>query len=93
MAILPVSRFRSEAIAVAVGLHITAACWFTASTSFANPAATIARAFTDSFAGAAAADAPMLLVAQRAGALAGLAVMGWFLSADPLRASAESRGV
>ncbi len=78
--ILAVSRFRSEAIAVAVGLYITAAYWFTASTSFANPAVTIARALTDSFAGIAPADVPMFIVAQLAGALAGLGVMHWFLS-------------
>ena len=49
--ILAVSRFKSEAIPVAVGLYITAAYWFTASTSFANPAVTIARALTNSFRG------------------------------------------
>ena len=78
--ILAVARFRSEAIPVAVGLYITAAYWFTASTSFANPAVTIARALTDSFAGIAPADVPMFVVAQLAGALAGLGVMGWFFS-------------
>ena len=62
--ILAVSRFKSEAIPVAVGLYITAAYWFTASTSFANPAVTIARALTDSFAGIAPGDVPMFIVAQ-----------------------------
>lgn len=80
--ILAVSRFRNEAIPVAVGLYITAAYWFTASTSFANPAVTIARAFTDSFAGIAPTDAPMFIVAQLAGAVAGMALMRWFFSPD-----------
>jgi glycerol uptake facilitator-like aquaporin len=76
--ILAVSRFKSEAIPVAVGLYITAAYWFTASTSFANPAVTIARGLTNSFAGIAPSDVPMFIVAQLAGALTGLAVMSWF---------------
>ncbi len=76
--ILAVSRFRNEAVPVAVGLYITAAYWFTASTSFANPAVTIARALTDSFAGIAPGDVPMFIVAQLGGALAGLGVMHWF---------------
>ena len=70
--ILAVARFKSEAIPVAVGLYITAAYWFTASTSFANPAVTIARALTNSFSGIAPADVPMFIVAQFVGALAGL---------------------
>ncbi len=80
--ILAVSRFKGEAIPVAVGLYITAAYWFTASTSFANPAVTIARALTNSFSGIAPADVPMFVVAQFAGALAGLAIMSWFFSAS-----------
>ena len=78
--ILAVSRFKSEAIPVAVGLYITAAYWFTASTSFANPAVTIARALTDSFSGIAPADVPMFIAAQFVGALAGLALMRWFFA-------------
>jgi glycerol uptake facilitator-like aquaporin len=78
--ILAVSRFRVEAIPVAVGLYITAAYWFTASTSFANPAVTVARAFTDSFSGIAPGDVPMFVVAQLLGALAGLGIMSWFFS-------------
>ena len=80
--ILAVSRFKSEAIPVAVGLYITAAYWFTASTSFANPAVTIARALTNSFAGIAPGDVPMFIVAQLCGALAGLGLMRWFLAAS-----------
>lgn len=62
-----------------VGLYITAAYWFTASTSFANPAVTIARAFTDSFAGIRPLDAPAFVLAQIVGAFAALAVMTWLL--------------
>jgi glycerol uptake facilitator-like aquaporin len=80
--ILAVSRFRSQAVPVAVGLYVTAAYWFTASTSFANPAVTIARAFTDSFSGIAPRDAPMFVVAQLTGALVGLAAMRWFFGAS-----------
>jgi arsenate reductase (glutaredoxin) len=82
--ILAVSRFKSEAIPVAVGLYITAAYWFTASTSFANPAVTIARALTNSFSGIAPADVPMFIVAQFAGALAGLGVMRWFFGGSEI---------
>ncbi len=85
--ILAVSRFKGEQIAAAVGLYITAAYWFTASTSFANPAVTIARAFTDSFSGITPHDVPMFIVAQVAGAMAGLAVMTWFLCAQAAPAS------
>ncbi len=80
--ILAVSRFKGEAIPVAVGLYITAAYWFTASTSFANPAVTIARALTNSFSGIAPADVPMFIVAQLAGASTGLGVMRWFFAAS-----------
>jgi glycerol uptake facilitator-like aquaporin len=95
--ILAVSRFKSEAIPVAVGLYITAAYWFTASTSFANPAVTIARALTNSFSGIAPADAPMFIVSQLCGALAGLALMRWLLAAPEgpasLAAAESSRTV
>jgi glycerol uptake facilitator-like aquaporin len=77
--ILAISRFKSEAIPVAVGLYITSAYWFTASTSFANPAVTIARALTTTFAGIAPADVPMFIVAQLLGAVAGLLSMNWLL--------------
>ena len=84
--ILAVPRFKTEAIPVAVGLYITAAYWFTASTSFANPAVTLARALTNSFSGIAPGDGPMFIVAQLCGALAGLAVMRWFLAASDVDA-------
>lgn len=67
-------RYRGEAVAWLVGLYITAAYWFTASTSFANPAVTIGRAFTDSFAGIAPAHVPGFILAQIVGALVALAI-------------------
>ena len=65
------------AVAYAVGLYITAAYWFTASTSFANPAVTVARAMSDTFAGIAPAGAPAFILAQLLGALAGFALSRW----------------
>jgi glycerol uptake facilitator-like aquaporin len=79
--ILAVGRFRSDALPAAVGLYITAAYWFTASTSFANPAVTIARALTGTFSGISPADVPAFILAQIAGALAAMAAIGW-LSAE-----------
>jgi len=80
--ILGCVRFKPEFVATAVGLYITAAYWFTASTSFANPAVAIARAFTDTFAGIRPTDVPAFIAAQIAGALAGMLVMGWLLMGD-----------
>ena len=80
LTILAVVRFRMDAIPYAVGLYITAAYWFTASTSFANPAVTIARALTDTFAGIAPANLLLFIIAQVVGAIAGLALMQWLLS-------------
>ncbi|MFM7461403.1 MAG: aquaporin [Burkholderiales bacterium] len=62
--IASVAKHRKETIAYAVGCYITAAYWFTASTSFANPAVTIARSLTESFAGIRPADAPWFIAAQ-----------------------------
>ncbi len=76
-------RYRSEAVAYAAGLYITAAYWFTASTSFANPAVTIARAFTDSFSGIRPEDAPLFILAQLTGALLASYVFGWLFSDKP----------
>lgn len=70
-------RFRVEAIAWIVGLYITAAYWFTASTSFANPAVTIARAMTDTFSGIQPPDAPAFILAQLVGALIAAALSAW----------------
>ncbi|MEO8883480.1 MAG: aquaporin family protein, partial [Devosia sp.] len=62
-----------------VRLYITAAYWFTASTSFANPAVAIARAFTDTFSGIRPVDLPGFIAAELAGALVALGVMSWLL--------------
>ncbi len=70
-------RFRSAAVPFAVAAYITAAYWFTASTSFANPAVTFARSATDSFSGIRPADAPAFVVAQLAGAFAATALFRW----------------
>jgi glycerol uptake facilitator-like aquaporin len=75
--ILGCVRRRPDAVPVAVGLYITAAYWFTASTSFANPAVTVARAFTDTFAGIRPADVPAFVAAQCAGAAAAAAFWRW----------------
>ena len=70
-------RTKSEAVAMAVGLYITAAYWFTASTSFANPAVTIARGLSDTFAGIRPEDIPFFIVAQIIGAMAAWAICNW----------------
>jgi glycerol uptake facilitator-like aquaporin len=77
-AILGALRFRPETVPYAVGLFITAGYWFTSSTSFANPAVTIARGFTDTFSGIQPADVPLFIVAQFVGALAATLVFAWF---------------
>jgi len=80
--ILGCVRFKPDAVATAVGLYITSAYWFTSSTSFANPAVTIARSLSDTFAGIAPADAPGFIVAELLGAFAAAALFGW-LFAEP----------
>ncbi|MEV8467752.1 MIP/aquaporin family protein [Fluviibacterium sp. DFM31] len=72
-------KFRLEAIPWLVGLYITAAYWFTASTSFANPAVAIARAFSDTFAGIRPWDVPAFILAELIGAALAVALMGWLL--------------
>jgi glycerol uptake facilitator-like aquaporin len=79
--ILGAMRFRPDATAWMVGLYITAAYWFTASTSFANPAVTLARSLSDTFAGVAPQSAPAFILAQVLGALAAAAVFGWLFKA------------
>ncbi len=71
-----------QAVAYAVGLYITAAYWFTASTSFANPAVTIARGLSDTFAGIAPSGVPAFIAAQLAGMLAAVAVARWLWSSE-----------
>ena len=80
--ILGCSRARAEAVPLAVGAYITAAYWFTASTSFANPAVTLARAMTGTFAGIRAVDVPAFLAAQLLGALSAALLFRWLAPAD-----------
>lgn len=80
--ILATMRFKPDFTAAAVGLYITAAYWFTASTSFANPAVTIARSLSDTFAGIAPSSAPVFIAAQLAGAVAAMAVFRWLSRVD-----------
>ena len=77
------SRRRSDAVPFAVAAYITAAYWFTASTSFANPAVTLARALTDTFAGIRPADVPGFIGAQFAGAIAATLLFRWLVPALP----------
>ena len=86
LTILLTLRANSSAVAMCVGLYITAAYWFTASTSFANPAVTIARALSDTFAGIRPVDVPPFVLAQLAGAVSALAVCRWLL-AEPAKAA------
>jgi glycerol uptake facilitator-like aquaporin len=79
VAILGAVRFRPETTPTIVGLYITAAYWFTASTSFANPAVTLARSLSNSFAGIAPGSTPMFILAQLMGALAASALFGWLM--------------
>jgi glycerol uptake facilitator-like aquaporin len=72
------ARARPTWVPLAVGAYITSAYWFTASTSFANPAVTLARAATDTFAGIRPLDVPAFVLAQLAGAFAGTAAFRWF---------------
>jgi glycerol uptake facilitator-like aquaporin len=75
------SRTRSAAVPIAVAGYITAAYWFTASTSFANPAVTMARSLSDTFAGIRPADAPWFIAAQLAGAISATILFRWLAPA------------
>jgi glycerol uptake facilitator-like aquaporin len=77
------ARIRSSAVPFAVGSYITAAYWFTASTSFANPAVTLARAASDTFAGIRPADAPGFILAQLVGAAASTLLFRWLVPSLP----------
>jgi glycerol uptake facilitator-like aquaporin len=76
-------RTRPAAVPFAVGTYITAAYWFTSSTSFANPAVTLARAASNTFAGIRPADAPGFIVAQLLGATASTATFAWLVPGLP----------
>ncbi len=93
MTILGCLRARPEAVPYAVGLFITAGYWFTSSTSFANPAVTVARCFTDSFSGIVPGDAPAFIIAQFVAAAAAAGVMGWFAQPTPGSRDVSERSV
>jgi glycerol uptake facilitator-like aquaporin len=78
-------RFQRAAVPWLVGLYITAAYWFTASTSFANPAVAIARSLTNTFAGIRPIDLPGFILAEVAGAIAGMLLMNWLLGRPAVR--------
>jgi glycerol uptake facilitator-like aquaporin len=82
MTILGGLKYRAEAVPMLVGLYITAGYWFTASTSFANPAVTLARGFTDSFSGIRPTDMPLFWLAQIIGAVLALIAMRAILADD-----------
>jgi len=73
-------RFRADSVPWLVGLYITAAYWFTSSTSFANPAVTIARGFSDTFSGIRPCDVPAFIVAEFAGAILAVIIVGWLVA-------------
>lgn len=83
LTILATLRFRSDAVPMGVGLYITAGYWFTASTSFANPAVTIARGFSDTFAGIRPADVTPFILAQLAAAVLAWLFCRWLLTPQP----------
>jgi glycerol uptake facilitator-like aquaporin len=87
--ILGCLRFKPGALAAAVGLYIGSAYWFTSSTSFANPAVTIARAFTDTFAGINPIHAPGFIVAELLGAVAASFLFGWLFAGETVKAEAR----
>ena len=89
--ILGCLRARPAAVSVCVGLYITAAYWFTASTSFANPAVTIARGLTDTFAGIRPIDAPAFIAAQIVGAAAVTILFGWLYKDRGTRSDAAAK--
>ena len=80
MTILATVRYAPSRVAAAVASYIVAAYWFTASTSFANPAVTVARSVSDTFAGIRPIDAPAFIVAQLCGAIAAMLLASWLLS-------------
>lgn len=87
--ILGTARVRPLATPYAVGLYITAAYWLTASTSFANPAVTLARALSDTFTGIDPANVPAFLLAQLVGALVAACFFGWLFAIDEPAATTQ----
>ncbi len=86
LTILGTVRFRPQSVPASVGLYITAAYWFTSSTSFANPAITVARSLSDTFAGIAPRDVPLFIAAQLTGAAVAALLARWlFDESNPSR--------
>ncbi len=83
LTILATARAAPDKVPLSVALYIFAACWFTSSTSFANPAITVARSLTDTFTGIAPADIPGFVLAQIAGALVAMGVCRVLLGGEP----------
>jgi glycerol uptake facilitator-like aquaporin len=90
LTILLTLRANAGAVATSVGLYITAAYWFTASTSFANPAVTVARAFSNTFAGIRPQDVPPFIVAQLIGAVMAAYLCRWLLAEPAARTTAKT---
>ena len=84
-------KFNRPGVPWLVGLYITAAYWFTASTSFANPAVAIARSLTNTFSGIRPIDLPGFIAAELVGALAGLMLMGWLLRGGGVGVAKEAQ--
>jgi glycerol uptake facilitator-like aquaporin len=89
--ILAGQRFARASLPALVGLYITAAYWFTASTSFANPAVAIARSLSNTFSGIRMQDVPGFVVAECGGALIALVLMGWLLREEEVAVIKEAR--
>lgn len=89
LVIFSCSRFRSSAAPYAVGAYIVAAYWFTASTSFANPAVTLARAASDTFAGIRPVDVTGFVAAELAGGLTAAILCSWLLKSPPTEIALE----
>jgi glycerol uptake facilitator-like aquaporin len=81
-------RSRSQAVPFAVGLYITSAYWFTASTSFANPAVTLARSMSDTFVGIRPVDSAGFIIAQLAGAMTATLLFRWLIPTLPKNSKA-----
>ena len=86
------SRYRASAVSFAVAAYIAAAYWFTASTSFANPAVTLAREASDTFAGIRPADAPGFIAAELAGGIAATLLCAWLLRSPRTAGAPEMEG-
>ena len=87
------ARYRPSLTPALVGLYIAAAYWFTASTSFANPAVTVARSLTDSFAGIAPSSVPVFIAAQIVGACAGLLAFNWLFAGHQLKNASQAASI